>query len=77
MNSLMVNVKTACSVARRQRAKEKCVNVVENWSTALHGLNAEGARWLFLQKFFFFFYTILTSAGGGASAVDNFGSLRY
>ena len=52
-------------------------SAVENWSTALRGPSAEGARWLFFFKIFFFFYTILTFTGRGASAVENLGSPRY
>ena len=58
------------SVARRNSRGD-------NWSTALRGHSAEGARWLFLLKFFLFFYTILKSTGRGASAVENLGSSRY
>ena len=52
-------------------------SAVENWSTALRGLSAAGARWLILLTFLFFFYTILTSSERGASAVENLGSPRY
>ena len=34
-------------------------SALENWSMALRGTSAAGARWLFLLTFFFFFYTII------------------
>ena len=75
---------TASSVARRNSrgasaARKNAIraSVVENWSTALCGPSAAGARWLFSPTFFFFFYTILTSTQRGASAVENLGSPRY
>ena len=74
----MALLKLPVSVARRNSrgdsaARKNAVraSAVENWSTALRGPSAWGARSLFLHNFF---YTILTSTGRGDSSVDNIGS---